>query len=123
FEVGLGCTAPRAPRHQVAGKEACRADATGTECDGSVALYDVTAPAISCPAGGTIECPVTAAGIGLATATDVCDPAPTIMSDAPARLPLGTSVVTWTATDASGNASTCQQTVVSVDTTPPSLSC
>ncbi|RYF32195.1 MAG: HYR domain-containing protein [Cytophagaceae bacterium] len=47
----------------------------------------------------------------------------TITNDAPATFPLGTTVVTWTATDASGNTSTCTQTVIVKDATQPTISC
>ncbi|MEH6538409.1 MAG: LamG-like jellyroll fold domain-containing protein, partial [Psychroserpens sp.] len=40
-------------------------------------------------------------------------------SDASGNYPLGETVVTWTATDASGNTNTLQQTINSGDTTPP----
>lgn len=40
---------------------------------------------------------------GIATATDICDPSPTITNNAPAVFPIGTTQVTFTATDHSGN--------------------
>lgn len=54
--------------------------------------------------------------------SDVCDAAPEVLSDQPSVFPLGTTVVTFTATDASGNQSTARQTVTVAaqgDTTPP----
>lgn len=41
-----------------------------------------------------------------ASATDICDPSPTITNNAPALLSIGTTIVTFTATDHSGNSST-----------------
>ncbi|MEI6500695.1 MAG: HYR domain-containing protein, partial [Armatimonadota bacterium] len=61
----------------------------------------------------------TSVNIGQATATDVCDVNPTITNDASEVFPLGTTTVTWTATDASGNKSTATQKVTVRDTTPP----
>ena len=40
---------------------------------------------------------------GIASATDICDPAPVISNNAPATFPVGTTIVTFRATDASGN--------------------
>ncbi|MGH7895281.1 MAG: HYR domain-containing protein, partial [Candidatus Binatia bacterium] len=49
---------------------------------------------------------------------DACDPAPTV-GFAPGALPLGTTAVTATARDATGNTSSCTFPVTVVDTTPP----
>ncbi|MGV3484666.1 MAG: Ig-like domain-containing protein [Planctomycetaceae bacterium] len=50
-------------------------------------------------------------------ATDIVDPLPTITHDAPAVLPLGDTLVTFTATDAAGNTQTATATisVIAVD--------
>ena len=42
---------------------------------------------------------------GIATATDICDASPTITNNAPTSFPVGTTIVTFTATDHSGNQS------------------
>jgi pimeloyl-ACP methyl ester carboxylesterase len=57
--------------------------------------------------------------LGLPTATDICDAAPVVTSDAPAIFPLGVTTVTFTAVDASGNVARAHTTVTVVDTTPP----
>ncbi len=49
--------------------------------------------------------------IGTATARDDCDGSVTVTNDAPAVFPPGTTVVTWTATDDSGNEATATQRV------------
>jgi HYR domain-containing protein len=59
--------------------------------------------------------------VPLPTATDNCDDNVTITSSAPAVFPLGTTTVTFTATDAAGNSSTATTTVTIVDTTPPTI--
>ncbi|WP_268541039.1 HYR domain-containing protein, partial [Candidatus Nitrosotenuis cloacae] len=43
----------------------------------------------------------------------------TVTSDAPDKFPLGETVITWTATDSSGNNSTATQKITLVDTTAP----
>jgi hypothetical protein len=59
--------------------------------------------------------------VGDAMATDVCDADVDITNDAPAVFPLGDTVVTWTATDDSGNSNTETQTITITDTTPPEI--
>ena len=44
-----------------------------------------------------------------------------IVNNAPDTFPLGETVVTWTATDSSGNSATATQIVSVVDTTAPEL--
>ncbi|HEY7734863.1 MAG TPA: HYR domain-containing protein, partial [Nitrososphaera sp.] len=47
---------------------------------------------------------------------------PVITNDAPSGgFPVGTTIVTWTATDAAGNSATISQNVRIVDTTPPTI--
>ncbi|MFD2878935.1 hypothetical protein ACFTAO_27890 [Paenibacillus rhizoplanae] len=55
----------------------------------------------------------------MATATDIFKV--TITSNAPESYALGTTEVTWTATDANGNVSTGVQKITVVDTTKPVL--
>jgi hypothetical protein len=55
------------------------------------------------------------------TVSDICDAAPSLSNNAPAVFPLGVTVVTWKAVDASGNQATATTTVTVVDTTPPTI--
>jgi Ca-activated chloride channel family protein len=98
-------------------------DDTGNSasCTTTVTVEDTTPPEITCPADVTVE-QATAAGTVVpltATATDICDASPTITSDELAIYPLGTTTVTFTATDNAGNSATCTTTVTVIDTTPP----
>jgi hypothetical protein len=89
-----------------------------------ITVQDTTPPVITCPPNETVE-QESAAGTVVpltATATDICDADPTITSDELAIYPLGTTIVTFTATDDSGNSATCTTTVIVEDTTPPDLS-
>ena len=85
-------------------------------------LLDQTPPRMTCPAAITIPesgAPAQiAAFIAAASATDSCDAAPLINNDAPESFPLGTTTVTFTARDASGNSSTCTAYVTAVAPLP-----
>ena len=63
------------------------------------------------------------APLGLPTATDDCAGTVGFTNNAPASFPVGTTIVTWTATDASGNQATATQSVSVVDTVAPDVSC
>jgi hypothetical protein len=85
-------------------------------------VIDITPPSITCPSDITYECDQIADPVdtGIASATDGCDSTPTLtFSDS------GGSTITrtWTATDASGNSSSCVQIINAVDTTPPDIDC
>ena len=92
-------------------------------------VVDNTPPLLTLLAGITVEGDVTGGAnkantaiqsyLSAAKATDIVDPSPTIANDAPESFPVGTTVVTFTATDASGNQATAQATITVVDTTPP----
>ena len=87
----------------------------------SITIQDSTPPVLSAPADITAEATgsSTTVDIGTATATDVFDSNPTVTNDAPELFPLGTTTITWTATDGAGNAATATQTVTVRDSTPP----
>ncbi len=103
-------------------------DATATA---TVTVVDTTEPTLTVPADITVEGDTTGgagetnaaivAFLAAATADDLVDPNPVITDDAPATFPLGDTIVTFTATDASGNEATATATVTVVDTTEPTL--
>jgi hypothetical protein len=87
----------------------------------SVTVGDSTVPVLTVPAPVSVEASgtLTPVDIGAATATDFSTV--TISNDAPEGFPIGTTVVTWTATDAFNNISTGVQNVTVVDSTVPVL--
>jgi hypothetical protein len=92
---------------------------------------DDTPPVVTCPQDVTIDCtalggtpaddPQLEAFFDGFTATDECDTALTLTNDAPDFFPLGETLVTFTATDGSGNSASCTATVAVIDTVPPTI--
>lgn len=95
-----------------------------SSCTTSVTVADTIAPTITCPAPLVVECtgdasaPVTP---GQASASDICTDV-AIAGPAAGTYPLGTTVVTYTATDLTGNQASCQSTIEVQDSTPPVVS-
>src|SRR3989449_2266007 len=83
---------------------------------------DKTPPSITAPADMTAEATglLTSVSEGQATATDDSGIA-SITNNAPQKFPLGTTVVTWTATDNGGNVAKAVQKITVADTTAPVL--
>lgn len=88
-----------------------------------VDVLDTKAPAVTAPpdppeaeCAGPAGTPV---DIGIAKVTDVCDASPDLTNNAPQLFPLGTTTVTYSARDDSGNTSSATQKVLVVDKTPP----
>jgi gliding motility-associated-like protein len=67
----------------------------------------------------TQNCEATNVVLAEPIATDNCTENLTIVNNAPAVFPIGTTVVTWTITDASGNFTTVYQNVIVEDKTAP----
>jgi hypothetical protein len=97
----------------------------------SITVVDTTPPDVTCPQPITLECngfcgvlagdPQLLAWFAQASANDICDATPTLGDDRPACFPLGTTTVTFTATDDDSNASECKGHVTVEDTTPPEI--
>ncbi|PIR00231.1 MAG: hypothetical protein COV66_07015, partial [Nitrospinae bacterium CG11_big_fil_rev_8_21_14_0_20_45_15] len=87
----------------------------------TVTVRDTTAPVLTVPADITTEAtgPATLVHTGFATATDVVSGSLPTTNDSPGTFPVGTTVVTHSATDGAGNTSTGTQNVTVTDTTPP----
>ena len=89
-------------------------------------MIDTQAPTILCAAPMTVDtdpgvCSTTMTLLTPSTA-DNCSVA-TVSSNAPSTFPLGTTVVTWTVVDGSGNTTTCTQSVTVEDNELPTIAC
>jgi uncharacterized repeat protein (TIGR01451 family) len=106
----------------------------GRSCSFRVKVVDNQAPTVTPPANitanasstSTTSCEV-AINPGTATATDNCSGV-TVTGTRDdgdplnAAYPLGTTIITWTAKDASGNTKSADQTITVKDVTPPTVS-
>ncbi|NNE29002.1 MAG: hypothetical protein HKN16_05175, partial [Saprospiraceae bacterium] len=107
-------------------------DECGNEitCDQSITIIDEEAPVITCPVNLTVSCDDSLdpedLGGGVTTATDNCDPTPLITFEdvfTQGVCPQESVLTrTWTATDACGNSSSCDQIISIQDNLAPSFS-
>ncbi|TSA18495.1 MAG: HYR domain-containing protein, partial [Nitrosopumilales archaeon] len=101
---------------------------TATDSGGNIAkavqkitVIDTTAPTLTAPPNVTVEAKSpdhTSIDLGLPSAYDSVGVL-SVTNDAPAYFPLGQTIVTWIAKDASGNDATAKQIITIQDTTPP----
>ena len=87
---------------------------TGSDISDSNFTIDSTPPSITAPPDITTEqtSPAgTPVALGTPEVSDTVDPNPSVTNNAPDLFPLGETVVTWTARDASGNTATATQRV------------
>lgn len=99
-------------------------DASGNSASDiqSVTIEDTIAPDITAPDDIVAECTSpdgTPVDPGEPSVSDICDADPAVENDAPDTFPLGSTLVTWTATDGSGNAASDDHNVLVEDTTAP----
>jgi len=93
----------------------------------TITIVDDVEPNLSVPAEITVECDsdTSTAATGVATATDLCDPAPVIASDDDVIPGTCAGQYTierfWSATDNCGNVAEASQIINVVDTTAPAL--
>lgn len=90
----------------------------------SIIVQDTTPPSLSVPPDITMEASgkLTPVSVGIAVATDVVDGLVEVNSDAPESFEVGTTTITYTATDSHGNTATAIQYVTITDNTAPSVS-
>ncbi|MFT7578686.1 MAG: putative repeat protein (TIGR01451 family) [Myxococcota bacterium] len=87
---------------------------------------DTIAPTIVCPVvSGVAECVDGGADIALGSpsVSDACGQPVDVTSNTPARYDVGTTVVSFTATDSEGNDASCGTVVEVVDTVAPTILC
>ena len=107
-------------------------DAAGNVAEGSgtITIADNTNPTITAPAtvnantsayGGTCTIAATLLTLGTPATSDNCSVG-SVTNDAPSTYATGTTLVTWTVTDGSGNTSTATQDVVVVENQLPTIS-
>lgn len=97
-------------------------------CTQTVTVVDSQPPSITCPpdltgiSANAGLCYATGVALGSPTTSDNCGSV-TVTNNAPVQYPVGTTTVTWTATDSGGLTSTCLQRVIVVDDQPPTITC
>ncbi|HUU45584.1 MAG TPA: T9SS type A sorting domain-containing protein, partial [Acidobacteriota bacterium] len=97
------------------------ASSNSVSCVQTITIVDNTSPVVTCPALKIFSCD-DVGDFGVATATDNCDPYPSVgiisRDSTPGSVPEAyTLVLTWEATDDCGNSDQCQQTII-VDCAP-----
>src|SRR6185295_4854237 len=92
-----------------------------------VTVTDNVAPSITCPADVAVftnsGCTATGVSLGSPSTSDNCTVASTSNNHASSTYALGTTTVTWTVTDGSGNTATCSQLVTVTDNVAPTITC
>src|SRR5581483_824780 len=96
-------------------------------------VADNEPPAITCPSDVTVNtdpgmCSAAHVSHGTATGSDNCTPVTISGSRSDGgglddSYPKGTTTITWTVTDLSGNHASCTQRITVVDNEPPQISC
>jgi hypothetical protein len=90
-----------------------------------VTVTENVPPTITAPPDVTVnadagQCTASNVALGTPTTGDNCG-VKSVTNDAPAAFPLGTTIVTWTVTDTSGNQAAATQKVTVVDSQPPTI--
>ncbi|HEY4787557.1 MAG TPA: gliding motility-associated C-terminal domain-containing protein, partial [Bacteroidales bacterium] len=99
------------------------ASTNSSSCSFAVTVNDNQNPTITAPADITVNTDpalhvATGVILGTPVTADNCGVA-SVINDAPAAFPAGTTIVTWTVTDIHGNTATAAQSVTAIDNQPP----
>ncbi|HHG84433.1 MAG TPA: HYR domain-containing protein [Bacteroidetes bacterium] len=99
-----------------------------SSCSFQVTVLDSTAPDLTCPANITVNTTANACAAPVnwlvPTATDACGIASVTGSQVSgSTFPVGTTTVSYTATDIHNNVSTCSFTITVSDSIPPMITC
>jgi len=100
-----------------------------TQCCFNVTINDTVAPMINCPGDISVvssNCQPVAVALPVVTATDNCDPHPTVTctgADATGLFPCGVTTITCTAVDFNGNSSKCSFNVTVICDSRPRITC
>jgi uncharacterized repeat protein (TIGR01451 family) len=96
-------------------------DVTFTVVDNTPPTFTFVPPAITAYTGpGATTCDAVV-DPGMATASDNCASVTITRSPSGNTFPVGTTTITWTATDGNGNSTTATQTITVIDNTPPTI--
>lgn len=90
-------------------------------CEATVTPFDPIPPVLNCGAGGPYEC-VAGCGVDVALTSEATDNCPgdlPVLDDGTSCYPVGSTPVTFTTADASGNTAECVADVEVVDTAAP----
>ena len=101
-------------------------DNNSAECSFTITVEDTTGPEIFCPDDITVSCETSDGAVVEyeVTAQDLCDETVILECEPPSGslFPVGTTTVTCTAHDGSGNMTTCEFDVTVTDD-PPTITC
>jgi len=126
--IGIASVTEHQSRFFVLGETTVTWTATDTSGNSAsatqtITIVDTTSPSITVPDSIVIEATSADSNIvtlGNPVSSDLVD-IPSISNNAPDVFPIGETIVTWTATDTSGNSASATQTITIVDTTAPEL--
>jgi uncharacterized repeat protein (TIGR01451 family) len=98
-------------------------------CTFNVTVIDSPNPTISCPANQTVAAPSGQSEVSVSVGTPTASANTTITSERSDErpvnddYPIGTTFITWTATDEFGRQATCTQTITVTSTDTPTITC